>query len=190
MVNIAAGKARALERFLDALVHDYKFEEFVHELLLAILKSVQCEAGSVFEVDYNNNAVFSRTAVGGRAENISNFTIPIGKGIVGHVIESKQPLVVENVPENSVHLSTIAKAVGFDVRNLAAFPVLIRGRVFGVIELLNKVGEPDFGAGDIELLTYLTQMASKAIEVRLMLAWEKQEQSSAEQTSEGMGRAA
>jgi hypothetical protein len=45
-----------------------------------------------------------------------------------------------------------------------------------VLELLNRVGDQNFTPNDVGLLGYLAHMASKAIEIRLMIAWAKQEQ--------------
>ena len=52
--------------------------------------------------------------------------------------------MVSDVAENKMHLKAIQDAVGFEARNLVAVPIVIRGRIFGVLELLNRIGEHDF----------------------------------------------
>ena len=66
---------------------------------------------------------------------------------------------------------SIAKSVGFDTRNLVAVPIMVRGNVFAVLELLNNVGDADFTNDDVELVTSFCDMASKAVEIRLVSAW-------------------
>jgi putative methionine-R-sulfoxide reductase with GAF domain len=163
-----------VDSFLRILTRDLKFNDFVRELLLVVMKVVKSEAGSIFEVDHSNNTLFFRAVIGQSSENLTKFTIPMGQGIVGHVAESRQHLIVDDAEANKLHLSSIAKAVGFETRNLIAVPVIIRGRVYGVLELLNRVGEPNFTKSDIELLNYFCEMAAKTIEVRFMLAWSQQ----------------
>lgn len=171
---IMTAKVTVVESFFRLLTRDHKFQDFTRELLLSMMKIVKCEAGSILEFDQRNKAFFFRAVVGQSSDRVAKFVIPAGQGIVGYVAESKQPLVVSDVAGNQIHLKSIEKAVGFETRNLVALPIMIRGKVFGVLELLNRVGENTFSPGDVELLTYFCEMAAKAIEVRLMLAWVQQ----------------
>lgn len=167
----AAVKVMVLENLFAAVARDVKFAEFMRETLLIVMRAVHCEAGSILEKDEHNRCFFFRAMAGTSSDQLSKFTVPEGQGIVGYVAESRQPLVVTNVGENKIHLKAIEKAVGFEARNLIALPILIQGRIFGVMELLNRVGEEQFNASDIELLTYISNVTAKAIEIRLMLAW-------------------
>jgi GAF domain-containing protein len=54
---------------------------------------------------------------------------------------------------------------------MVAVPLVVRGKVYGVIELLNRVGEETYTQQDVELLVFCSQAAAKAVEVRLMLAY-------------------
>jgi GAF domain-containing protein len=132
---------------------------------------VKAEAGSFLEVDHSSNVLFFRAVVGQSSDKVSKFKIPIGQGIVGHVAETRLPLAVANAKEDRKHMRSIGNAVGFEARNLVAVPVVVRGKIFGVIELINRVGEEAFTAADVELLTYASEKVSRAIEVRLMLNW-------------------
>jgi signal transduction protein with GAF and PtsI domain len=174
-----AGKFSAVEAFLKSLTKDQTFDDFIREMLLTIMKTVKSEAGSVLELDHQREVMVFRSVVGTSSDRVVNFEIPMGQGIVGHVVESRRPLNVSNVAENQVHLKAIAEAVGFETRNLLAMPIIVRGRIYGVLELLNRIGEPDYSAADVELLTYICEMAAKAIEVRLMLAWASRRHSEA-----------
>lgn len=168
---ITAAKFSVVESFLKSITRDQSFEEFVRELLLGVMKVVKSEAGSVLEVDHARNALFFRSVVGTSSDRVSSFVIPMGQGVVGHVAEARRPLVVSDVAENKLHLKAIQDAVGFEARNLVAVPIIVRGKVFGVLELLNRIGEPDYSQADVELLAYACEMAAKAIEARLMIAW-------------------
>lgn len=173
-ITQAMTKVAVLETFIATATRDCSYNDFVRELLVSIMSSVKCEAGSVFEVDEKNHSLCFRAVVGSSSDQIMNFVIPWGQGIVGHVAESRMSLVVDNAPENHIHLKSIEKTVGFETRNIAAFPIIIRGKVYGVIELLNRVGEPNFTSSDQELLSYFCEMAAKVIELRLMISWVKQ----------------
>ena len=132
-------------------------------LLVAIMAVVKSEAGSILEVDPKKNSLFFRAVVGQSSDEVVQFEIPMGQGVVGHVAESKQPLVVSKASENPITNKAIQNAVAFQAKNLIAVPILIRGRTFGVIELLNRVGEESFLNSDLELLNYIAEMAAKTV---------------------------
>lgn len=182
---LIAARLAAVESMIRLLVKNIRFGEFVREILLIVMKVVTSEAGSILEVDHKSGNLFFRSVVGQSSERVAKFLIPMGKGIVGYVAESKQPIVVANVKENEVHLKSIQHAVGFETRDLVAIPIIIRGKVYGVLELLNRVGGQGYTPSDVENLTYLCEMAGRAIEVRLMLAWNNQNSN-----KEGKGDAA
>jgi GAF domain-containing protein len=168
---IAVSKVTVYESLMNLLTRDLTFHDLMRELLLVVMKVVKSEAGSILEVDQVNRCLFFRAVVGSSSDKVAKFLIPIGQGVVGHVAESRQPLAVDNVEENRVYLKSVQDAVGFEARNLIAIPIIVRGRVFGVLELLNRVGEENYTRADVDLLTYLCGAISKAVELRLMLAW-------------------
>jgi GAF domain-containing protein len=68
-------------------------------------------------------------------------------------------------------LKSVGEAAGFEAKNLIAVPILIRGKVYGILELLNRIGNAEYTPKDIEMMNYLCQVASKVIEARLMMGW-------------------
>lgn len=170
-VSVISAKLAFLEAALKILVRNENFNDFLRDTLLAMMKVVPCEAGSILEIDHTHKQIFFRTAAGYSSDKVVKFVIPLGKGIVGHVAESKQPLIVDDVAHNKVHLEAIQKAVGFDARNMLAAPIIIRGNVYGVVELLNRSATAGFSSADVEMIMYCCEMAAKTIEMRMMLAW-------------------
>jgi signal transduction protein with GAF and PtsI domain len=167
-LTLVSAKLSVAEHMLSLSVKDCKFAEFINEILIGALKVVPCEAGSFLELDANSQSLFFRATVGQNSESVSKFVIPVGKGIVGHVAESLQPYVETNPSEHQLQLKSIDDVVGFKTRDVAAVPVIIRGKLFGVLEVLNRLGEGGFSKEDLDLLVYCSEKAAKAIEIRLM----------------------
>lgn len=172
-------KLVAVQTFLDLLTKNLSFHEFSREVLLAVMNAVHCEAGSILEMHPTEPKLFFRASAGRSSDSVNHFMVPVGQGIAGHAAESKTLVVVDDANNDEKHLKSMARAVGFEVRNLIAIPVLIRGNVFGVIEVINRVGNEKFSAGDIEVVQYIADMASKCIEIRLMLGYRASEEKSA-----------
>lgn len=183
-------KFTVLDGLVRLLTSDIRFADFVRDALLMVLRAVQCEAGSILEVDHKTETLFFRAVVGQRSETLTSFTLPMGQGIVGHVAESKQPLIVENIQDNKIHLKAVARTVGFEVHNLAAVPIVIRGRTFGVLELLNRTGQAEFSVQDQETLNYFCEMFAKVVEIRLMIAWGNYQRQTVVNSAEKLGEVA
>jgi GAF domain-containing protein len=190
LTAVTTAKFTVLEAFLNLLPRGCKFNEFTREILLTLMRVVKSEAGSLLEVDHTTGTLFFRAVVGQSSDKVARFKIPLGQGVVGHVAESKQPLLVANVKEEQRHLKSIGNAVGFEAKNLLAVPIIVRGKVFGVVELLNRIGETNFTAGDVELLRYACEMAAKTIEIRLMLNWSRHRAPGSAETDDGTEKAA
>lgn len=172
---ITNAKYVALDAILKLLTRNVRFTDFMRELLLILMNVIKSEAGSILEVDHKNQTLFFRAVVGQSSDTITQFTVPLGQGIAGYVAESLQPLVVSDMRENRIHLKAIERAVGFETRNLVAMPLVLRGKVYGVLELLNRVGEENYSQQDVEVLSYLCEAASRALEIRMMIAWTKKQ---------------
>lgn len=167
------------EALLNLLPKDLAFQDFMRELLLVIQKIVPSEAGTIFELDQANQSLFFRAVSGQASDTVTRFLIPVGQGIVGFVAESRKSARVDQVQDNARHIKAIQAAVGFSPQNLVAVPIFLRGKIYGVLELLNRIGESSFKAEDVEMLEYAVAMASKVIETRLVVAWALNHQASA-----------
>lgn len=166
-------KLTALEGLLKLTTCDYRFDEYIRELLMIVLAAIKSESGSILELNPKKKTLFFRAALGPGADKISSVEIPIGHGIVGQVAQTGLPILVSNAPENKDHLKSVAGLSSVHPKNLIAAPIFVRGKLYGVVELLNKVGETDFNHSDLDQLKYLAKMASKVIEVRMMINWVK-----------------
>jgi GAF domain-containing protein len=164
-------KYAALEAMFRLVAREhYSFGQLMSEILRIALEQVKSEAGSFLEIDYQKNCMFFRAVTGRSSQGLLNFTVPVGQGIAGFVCETQQPMTLSSVDDSSVYLRSISNAVGFEAKTLAAYPVVIRGMTFGCIELLNRIGEPQFTDSDKEVLQTISEYAAKVIENRLLMA--------------------
>lgn len=168
-----SSKLMVYENLFRLLVTQMPFKDFCREILTVLVQAVPSEAGAVLELDYDQNSIFFRAAIGHASDQVSSFVIPMGKGIVGFVAESRTMLLVSNANDEQKHLKSIANSVGFEVRNMLALPLVIRGKTFAVIELLNRVGQDGYSEADLQLFQQLGFVLSRALEIRMMLTWTK-----------------
>ena len=116
--------------------------------------------------------LFFRVASGEKAQALRTMTLPIGQGIAGWVAQNRQPQTVNDTKSDPRFAGKFDKASGFTTRSLLCVPMLFRGELVGVVEVLNK-REGGFGEGHVGLLSSLANLASVAIVNAKIMAEQK-----------------
>lgn len=120
------------------------------------------EASSTMLVTDDKKSLYFKVASGEKAKALRTMTLPIGQGIGGWVAQNRKPQVVNDAQKDERFAGKFDKASGFVTRSLLAVPMVYRGEIVGVVEVLNKRNGP-YTEEDIGLLTSLASLASVAI---------------------------
>jgi diguanylate cyclase (GGDEF)-like protein len=86
-----------------------------------------------------------------------------GQGIAGWVARHRETVNIDDVAADPRHDSTLARRTGLVARAMICVPLLHRGALLGVIQVINKVGGTRFGADDVRLVESLASQAAIAI---------------------------
>ena len=93
-----------------------------------------------------------------------------GQGIAGWVAQHDQPVYVNDVRRDPRWYEGVDAATGFETRSLCCAPLRCRGKVTGVIEIVNK-REGAFTGDDLSLLEAVSSIAAAALDnTRLYMA--------------------
>jgi signal transduction histidine kinase len=130
------------------------------ERINAVLK---VEAGSLLLIDDETGELVFQIALGEKAEGVKPFRLPMGQGIVGHVAQSGEPLMISDAQKDRRHYKAVDVATDFLTKSILCVPMTIKGEVIGVIEIMNKL-EGDFTESDLTLLSSIATYAAIAIE--------------------------
>lgn len=103
-----------------------------------IVQATEAEGGSLWIADREKNEIECVVATGPGSKNIIHVTIPLGKGIVGWVIEKNQSALVEDTDRDDRFSQKGAKQKEFPTHSLIACPLNYRGEVIGALEVINK----------------------------------------------------
>src|SRR5678815_113048 len=101
--------------------------------------------------------------MGQRVDDVKDYRIKIGQGVAGWVVQYKRPLIVNNVREDRRFDARFDMLTGFQTRSILCAPLISRGRIIGVVELINKI-RGDFTREDLETLKLLVEPGAIAIE--------------------------
>jgi hypothetical protein len=126
---------------------------FVLELLAEL---VPHEAGSVCLYDINSDELRFVALRGPGADERRGEAIPMGLGLLGAVARDfARPLLIEEVGQDPRFDPGVDGRVGLDPRTMAVFPIVHQGRLQAVLQLVNRVGQAQFGKSDANLLSYV-----------------------------------
>jgi len=122
-----------------------------------------CEAGSLFLIDEETGEYIFKVAVGPVGQNLVGMRIAPGKGFVGGAVESKQPLIVNDVQNDPRWFKGADQSSGFITQALMVVPLRRGDRSVGAIEVINKRDGTPFDEDDQNLLASFAGQAAVAI---------------------------
>jgi class 3 adenylate cyclase/GAF domain-containing protein len=119
------------------------------------------EAGSLLFLkgEKLNFAVAFNTQVKSNMRN----SIRLGQGIAGYVAAKGRSIIVNDTSRSPHFFTGVDQSTGFHTRSALCVAMISKGRVIGVIEVLNKING-DFTDGDEDLLQSIASSVSIAIE--------------------------
>lgn len=118
----------------------------IENLLKISANSMNSEEASVIIRDGDEGDLRFLSAIGKVADQLKNLKIPAGKGIAGFVFSSGQPMAITDVGEEDTFYAEVDKQTGYSTQTILATPLRYNGEIIGVLEYINRIGEPPFEA--------------------------------------------
>jgi putative nucleotidyltransferase with HDIG domain len=134
-------------------------------LALALEKAEEfcaAETSSIWELDETSGELFFRVVRGRAALEIADVRVRIGEGIVGSVALSGVAERVDEVAADPRWRGEISP--DFGTRTMLAVPLVSRGRVVGVLQLINARGGGCFGDDDLRRMRLFAGPLAHALE--------------------------
>lgn len=155
-------KNRVLERLLHIFSDLSRPSWVFDEILGAALDAVPAEAGSLLLTEPDGSLAFV-AARGPAADKVLGMTLAPGLGLAGACVQDRRTIAVSDVRGDPRHAREIAQAVGYEAHSLLATPLLHKGEVLGVLEILNKYHSSVFLRSEIEMLERVARAGASAI---------------------------
>jgi len=140
----------------------------VNRLLAETMRSatevIDAGAASLMLVDEDNEQLVFEVSLGSRSHTLRQQSIPIDEGIAGWVARIGEPAIANNARTDPRFSHRVDVRTGFLTQSIAAVPLKIKGRVIGVLEVLNKYSDTGFDQEDLRLMSSIAAQAAIAIE--------------------------
>ena len=130
----------------------------------AATRLMNCEVGSLLLLDEEKKDLFFEVALGEKGETVKEVRLKVGEGIAGWVAEHSKPLMVADVTKDSRHSIKVDDTSGYKTKNIICVPVMVKEKVIGVLQAVNKLNNEHFSNEDLELFELLANQVAIAIE--------------------------
>jgi len=121
------------------------------------------EACSLMLLDEPEHVLRFKVSFGKGAEETRTLTVPADHGLAGWMVQEKQPLLVHDVQHDPRFYAQIDHSTGLTTRSMIGTPLLVKERVIGVLEAINKLDRA-FDQNDLRLLISVATPVAQAIE--------------------------
>ncbi len=138
----------------------------ISELLLTIMRLasrvVGAERASLYLLDEKTKELYFDVALG-LPDDVQDMRFKIGEGIAGTCAKEGRSLIINDVANDPRHAQKVDNKSGFITRTLLTCPMIIKGKVIGVVQAINKA-DGDFVETDKNNFEAFASQAAIAIE--------------------------
>ena len=123
---------------------------------------LDCDAASILLYDEKAARLYFAAATGSDPRKLAEIPVPLDASLAGTIFRTNQPIILNKVEQDPRHYSMVSDQVSVHVRSLVGVPMLIKDRVIGVLEGINKRGGV-FAGQDEAILSVTASHAATAI---------------------------
>jgi putative methionine-R-sulfoxide reductase with GAF domain len=158
----AKERLRRLKSVTDAALTNLDVEDLLAELLTRVRDVLDVDTAAVLLIDQASGDLVATAASGLEEEVRQGVRIPMGAGFAGRIAAEVRPIVIEDVEHADVY-NPILRDKG--IRSLLGTPLVIEGRVIGVIHV-GSLSTRRFDPEDVDLLQTVASQVALAVEAR------------------------
>ena len=151
---------RELQRISDAALASLSMQELLNELLERIAAILSTDTAAFLLLDEVAGELVAQAAKGIEEEVERGVRVPVGRGFAGRIAAQRTAVAIEDVDHADI-LNPILREKG--IRSLLGVPLLVEGRVIGVLHVGTLVPR-HFSDQEHDLLQFAADRAAIAIE--------------------------
>ncbi len=133
-------------------------------LLARAVTAVPSEAAALLLLDPAGRELVFRASRTIQPGMIDGMRLPTDRGIAGWVARNREAVRLDDVASDPRHFSAVGQQTGLAPRTMICVPMISKGTLRGVIQILNKVDGSTFSEGELSLAQVLADHAAIAIE--------------------------
>lgn len=161
---LAASSFTALTEAAAAINSTLELDHVLRTIARLACQVTHSEASNVFSLNGQGGQLVLAAATGHHREALVGRSFDARLGIPGQVMRSGEPLVVPDVSRSRHFSKEIDDISAMRTRAVLAVPMIYRGDVIGVIEVVNRLDGSVFSEGHEKVLQVFATLASTAVQ--------------------------
>jgi signal transduction histidine kinase len=139
--------------------------EVLRQVMAQSTRLLGSESSALMLLEETTQELVFEVATGDKGDQVKQIRLKLGEGVAGWVAREGQPLIVNDPIADPRFFKKADDTSGYTTRNIIAVPLTVRGRVIGVLEVVNSLpAGRAFTEADLRLLQALKDQAGTAIE--------------------------
>jgi adenylate cyclase len=143
---------------------EVRLRDVLRDVIESTIQVFRAEACSILLWDQRRRQLVFVTTTSEKAQELMEITVPLEGSIAGWVFQNKQAIIVNDVQNDPRHFAQVDARTGFVTRAMICVPMKVRGKIVGVLQVMNKQNDTDFEMADLLLAQAVTNHAALAIE--------------------------
>jgi sigma-B regulation protein RsbU (phosphoserine phosphatase) len=139
-------------------------DELLDVILSLSAQIVGAQASSLLLVDGTTGALRLHVFPKEKDQRNTGLELEIGEGFVGWVAQHDQPVISNQARSDARFSPELEEQIGFPIDSLMCVPVKRRGKLWGVVTVLNKLVSKEFDQHDLEVLSSLADQIAVALD--------------------------
>src|SRR5581483_3440656 len=141
---------------------EVNLDELLKSLVDRVARSMQADRGTLYLLDPSRGELFSRAA---HLPELKQIRLKLGVGVAGQVAQSGEAINIPSTDAEQRFHGAIDKITGYKTKTLLAVPLKDgEGRVFGVLQVLNRLGGERFTDDDRARLLGFSEQLAQALQ--------------------------
>ena len=154
----------ALFKVSHAINSHLELDKVLKSIMDVTTNVMKVEASSLVLIDEETGDLIFHVTKGEKAKIIKRIRMKSGQGVVGAVVQTKKPTIVNDVSKDHRFFKLADKKSGFQTKSILCVPMSSINRTLGAIEVLNKLDNSDFNNQDLMFLEAIADQSAIAIE--------------------------
>jgi len=170
--RIIQEKESKLEKLLSIIsyiIGDIDLDTVLNNVLKNAEELMEAEASSFLLLNKNKDELHAFVATGNAGEQIKKQDgIKVGTGISGWVAQNVKSLLIKDAYQDTRFCSDYDKKTGFQTKSVVCVPLIVKGNLIGVGQIINKKNAAYFDDQDLNIFTKFCEIAALALDNALM----------------------
>ena len=157
-----ADQLSIINKVSEQLTSTLILETLLRNILNGAMEILSSSSGTLLIVSKTGEDLEFRVTAGPIGAQVTGKHLPINEGIAGESYRTRKP-IIQNVIERNKQLPNANPTAKVWIDNILAVPLIARGAVIGVLEIINKKNKVPFNEKDVSILEGFANQAAIAI---------------------------